>query len=324
MRPWIAASIAAIAVALGWAMSAEAQGTGRKPVTILVGFPAGQATDLVARLIAEPLRLALDRPVLIENKPGQGGSVVLGALARAPADGSTLSLSALAAYSVNPHLYKNVAYDTLKDLDPIALVAELPLVLVVNAGVPVKSVAELVAHAKANPGRLNHGSSGYGTLSHLLMEDFKKRAGIEITHVPYQGSPRFMGDLVAGEVQVGLDTVTVAQPHVRAGTLRLLAAGSRNRLPEFPEAPTIAESGFPGFEGVAWLGLTGPAGLPAEFRDRVAQALGETLRSPEFVGKLQTIGAIARPSSTAEFRAFLASEYRRWGTVVKESGVKVE
>lgn len=317
-------AIAALVLSVFGGFASEAQTASRKPVTILVGFPPGQATDLVARLIAEPMRVALDRPVQVENRPGQGGSVVLGAVARAPADGTVLTLSALAGYSVNPHLYKSVQYDTLKDFEPIALVAELPLMLVANAKVPVTSVAELVAYAKAHPGKLNHGSSGYGTLSHLLMEDFKKRAGIEITHVPYQGSPRFMGDLVAGEVQLGLDTVTVAQPHVRAGTLKLLAAGSAKRLAEFPGAPTIAESGFPGFEGVAWIGLVGPSGLPADFRDAVAKALGEQLRSPDFAAKLTAIGANPRPSTPGEFKDFLGREYHRWGNIVKESGVKVD
>jgi len=311
-------------LALAVAGQVQAQGAVKKPVTILVGFPAGQATDLVARLIAEPLRVALDRPVQVENRPGQGGSVVLGAIARAPADGTMITLSALAGYSVNPHLYKSVQYDTLKDFEPIALVAELPLMLVANAKVPATTVGELISYAKSNPGKLNHGSSGYGTLSHLLMEDFKKRAGIDITHVPYQGSPRFMADLIAGEVQIGLDTVTVAQPHVKAGTLRMLAAGSARRLGEFPSAPTIAESGFPGFEGVAWIGLSGPAGLPAEFRDRVAQVLGEQLRSPDFAAKLTAIGATPRPSTPAEFKDLMTREYHRWGAVVKESGVKVD
>ena len=324
MRRWMAAVLVLAAASGLIAPTASAQGPARKPVTILVGFPPGQATDLVARLIAEPLRTALDRPVLIENKPGQGGSVVLAALARAPADGTTLSLSALAAYSVNPHLYKSVGYDTLKDFEPIALVAELPLALVVNPKVPAKTVAELIAHAKSNAGKLNHGSSGYGTLSHLLMEDLKRRAGIDIAHVPYQGSPRFMGDLTAGEVQVGLDTVTVTQPHVRAGALRLLAVGSRDRLPEFPEVPSIAESGFPGFEGVAWLGLSGPAGLSAAFVGQAERALAEALRSSDLVAKLRSLGAAPRPSTSAEFRAFMAAEYKRWGDVVRESGVKVE
>lgn len=291
---------------------------------ILVGFPPGQATDQVARLIAERLSGALGWQFIVENKPGQGGSIVLAQLARSPADGTVLTLSALAAYSVNPYLYQTVQYDSVRDFDPISLVADLPLALVVHPSVPANTLQELVAYAKANPGKLSHVSAGNGTLSHLMMEDLKQRAGIRIVHIPYKGSPPAMLDLIAGSVQVGLDTVTVTQPHIKSGKLRLLAAGTRERLPAFPDTPTISESGFPGFEAVAWIALAAPKGTPEPLRERINAEVGKALADPEFAAKLRSIGAQPRPSTVSEFGAFLAAEQTRWKTLVERSGVKVD
>lgn len=311
-------------IALAFATCAQAQAQAGKVTRILVGFPPGQATDQVARLVAERLASTLGTPVIVENKPGQGGSLALAQLARSPADGSTLTLSALAAYSVNPYLYQNVQYDSVRDFDPVSLVADLPLALVVHPSVPATTLTELVEYAKANPGKLAHSSSGNGTLSHLLMEDLKQRAGMRILHVPYQGSPKAMIDLIAGTVQVGLDTVTVVQPHVRAGRLRLIAAGTRERLAAFPDTPTISESGHPGFDAVAWIALAAPAGTPRELRERINAEIGRALREPEFAAKMIAMGALPRSSSVDEFGAFLRSEQQRWKALVERSGVKVD
>ena len=310
--------------ALAPSAHAQTQAPGGSVTRILVGFPPGQATDQVARLVAERLTTALGHPVIVENRPGQGGSIVLRQLARSPADGTVLTLSALAAYSVNPYLYKNLQYDSVRDFDPISLVADLPLALVVNPSVPATTLKELVDYAKANPEKLAHSSSGNGTLSHLLMEDFKQRAGIRILHVPYKGSPPAMIDLIAGNVQVGLDTVTVVQPHVRSGKLRLIAAGTRERLAAFPDTPTIAESGYPGFEAVAWIALSAPRGTPRELRERINAEVNKALREPEFSAKMRAIGALPRGSTVDEFGSFLASEQQRWKALVERSGVKVD
>ncbi len=304
-------------------MAAAAQGQG-KTTRILVGFPPGQATDIVARMVADRLTVALGHPVIVENKPGQGGSVALAQLAKAPADGSVLTLSALAGYLVNPYLYGNVQYETLKDFDPVGMVADLPMVLVVHPSVPVKSLRELIDYAKANPDKLTHSSSGSGTLSHLLMEDFKQRAGIKIIHVPYQGSPRAMVDLIGGNVQVGLDTVTVIQPYLKSGRLRLIAAGTLKRLPAFPDTPTIAESGFPGFEAVAWVALAAPAGTPREIRERISAETMKAVRSADFAERLAAIGAVPRPGTPDEFGAFLRAESPRWRDIVARSGAKAD
>ena len=311
--------------ASGMALAApHAFGQAGKTTRILVGFPPGQATDLVARMLAERLTSALGYPVLVDNLPGQGGSIALARLAKAPADGSLLSLSALAAYVVNPYLYKNVQYDSLRDFDPVILAAEVPLALVAHPSVPVSTLKELIDYARANPEKLSHCSSGNGTLSHLLMEDLKQRAAVRILHVPYQGSPRAVADLVAGTVQVGLDTVTVLAPQVRAGKLKLIAVGSRARLAAFADAPTVAESGYTGFEAVAWLALTAPPGTPREWRERVNLEINKALRDSAFTEKLTAIGAVIRGGSVDDLSAFLRVEQRRWKEMVERSNVRAE
>ncbi len=322
MKPWVVRIAVALMVAAAGA--AHAQGGAGKVTRILVGFPPGQATDIVARLLAERLTPALGQTVIVENKPGQGGSVVLAALAKSPPDGSVLSLSALAAYVVNPYLYRSVGYETLKDLDPVAMVAELPLVLAVNADLPVRDMKEFIAYARANPDKLAHSSSGNGTLSHLLMEDFKARAGIKVMHVPYQGSAPAMRDLMGGQVQIGLDTAAVIQPQAQAGKLRVIAVGTRERLPAFPGVPTFIELGYPGFEAVAWVGLTAPAGTAREVRDRISAEVQKIVRSPDFQQKLVAAGGIPRPSSVDEMAAFLRSEDVRWKAIVAQTGAKVD
>jgi tripartite-type tricarboxylate transporter receptor subunit TctC len=317
MKRWLAVALSACL-----AFGAHAQGT--KVTRILVGFPPGQATDTIARLIADKLGLALGESVVVENRPGQGGSVALAALAKSAPDGSVMMLSALASLASNPHLYKNVGYDTLKDFDPIALVADLPMLLVVNPQLPVTTVPELVAYGRANPDKLIHPSSGNGTMSHLAMEELKRRAGIHILHVPYQGSARAMTDLIAGQVNVAMDTVAVTRPFIASGQLRLLATTYGKRMAMFPETPTVAESGFPGFAVSAWLGMLYPAGTPKERVERTAAALAKIVQTPAMEQKLATLGALPRNAGPAEFRIFLASEYARWGAIVKASGAKVD
>jgi len=314
----------ACCLALACLASAQANAQPQKTLRVLVGFPAGQTTDIVARVVAERLAQVLGHPVIVENRPGQGGSLALGLAAKAPPDGSVMTISALAAYVANPHLYKNVAYDTLKDFDPVALIVDIPLVLVTHPSLPATTVAELIAHARANPDKLTHSSSGNGTISHLAMEDFKRRAGVKIVHVPYQGSVKAMIDVIAGNVQVAMDAVAVTQAHIRAGKMRLLAVGTSRRMSVFPGTPTIAELGFPGFEAVAWVGAALPAGSPKELRDRLSTEILKIVRSPEFEQRMTTLGMVTRPLGSSEFGAFLGSEHERWGRLVRESGARVE
>jgi tripartite-type tricarboxylate transporter receptor subunit TctC len=304
--------------------SAGASAQGGKVTKLVVGFPAGQGIDLLARLVADRLRDELGETVIVENKPGQGGSIALGQVARAAPDGSTLLISAMAALVMNPHLYNNVTYDTLKSFQPVARVADLPVVLVVNAKLPVTTLAELIAYAKANPDKLSHSSSGNGTVSHVAMEELKHAAGIRIMHVPYQGSAAAMTDLVAGNVMVAMDTVAVTRPLIKSGQLRLIAVGSTERLPFFPGTPTIAELGFPGFEANAWVGILLPAHSAPDFVARLATALQKIVNEPEMRTSLESIGALPKPSTTPEFEAFLKAEYARWGKAIAESGIKAD
>lgn len=310
-------AVIALVLTLGGARGAEV-------TRILVGFPPGQATDLVARLLADRLTPLLGETVIVENRPGQGGSIALASLSQSPADGRTMVLAPLASLVVNPHMYRTVGYDTFKDLAPVAQVADLPLLLVVNPSLPVKSVSELIAYAKANPDKLSNPSSGNGTLSHLGMEVFKQRAGISILHVPYKGSPPAMNDLMAGVVNVAMDTVAVTEPFIRAGKMRLLANAYGKRVPSFPDTPTLAEMGFPKINLSAWLGIVVAAGTPKERIDQLGADINKVMRTPEIAEKFATIGAIPRDLGPKEFSTFLAIEDKRWAAIVKSSGLKIE
>src|SRR5262249_327026 len=224
-RSILGAAAAALCLAAGLA---AAEG---KPIKMIVGFPPGQATELAARVLAEALGPELGAPVIVVNMPGQGGSLAMNALIASPPDGSVITVSALASYAINPHLYSSVKYDPRRDVSPIGLVADIPVVLVVNPGVEAKTFAELVAYAKSHPGELDHSSSGNGTVSHLGMVELKRRMGIDMVHVPYPGSARAMTDLVSGQVQVGFDSVAATKAFIESGKLRALAVASPHRLP---------------------------------------------------------------------------------------------
>jgi tripartite-type tricarboxylate transporter receptor subunit TctC len=297
---------------------------GAEITRILVGFPPGQATDLVARLLGDRLSKALGETVIVENRPGQGGSIALASLSQSPADGHTMVLAPLASLVVNPHMYKTVGYDTFKDLAPVALVADLPLLLVVNPSLPVKTVPELIAYAKAHPDKLSNSSSGNGTLSHLGMEVFKQDAGITMLHVPYRGSVPAMVDLMGGIVNVAMDTVAVTEPFIRDGKMRLIASAYAKRVASFPDTPTLAESGFPDINLSAWLGIVMAAGTPKERVDRLGAAFNSIVQSPEIVAKFASLGALPRDKGPQAFGEFLKSEDARWSAVVKTSGIKIE
>jgi len=291
---------------------------------IIVGFPPGQATDQVARLLAQALSQELKENFIVENRPGQGGSVALATLARSESDGNTMVLAALASLVVNPHLYKNVGYATLSDFEPVALVADLPMLLVVNPKLPVQSYSELVSYTKQHPGQLNYASSGNGTLSHLGMEELKRNTGMQITHIPYSGSARSVADVVGGGVQMVIDTVAVTQTQIRAGKLRLLATTYSERLPAFPDTPTIAEQGVKDFRLSAWLGLMMPKGTPPDRVARINKAAMKAIQSEAVRSKYAALGAVPRTMPTKEFRQFIAAEYERWGNGVRQAALTVD
>jgi len=313
------ALVAVVALALMFADARAAELT-----RILVGFPPGQATDLIARILAERLAPMLGETVIVENRVGQGGSIALAALAQAPSDGHAMVLAPLASMVVNPHLYKSVGSYIHKDFAPVALIADLPLLMVVNPSLPITNVAELIAYAKANPDKLSNPSSGNGTLSHLGMEVFKQRAGVSILHVPYRGSPPAMTDLMTGIVSVAMDTVAVTEPFIRAGKMRLIASAYSKRVPAFPDTPTVAEQGFPDVDFAAWLCIVVPKATPQARVDRLGAAMNEIVAMPDTAEKLAGLGAIPHALGPREFATFLDKEDGRWSEIVKSAGVTVE
>lgn len=291
---------------------------------LIVGYPAGQSVDAVARLLAERLGPAIGRTLIVENMPGQSGSIALEAVARMPADGSVMTLSASAAVAGNPVLYKNVRYDSVKDFEPIGLIYDAPLVLMVNSSVPVKSLEELIAYAKENRGKVNYSSPGNGSVSHLAMSELMRRAGIEMTHVPYQGAAKSLTDLAAGQVQVSFDAYAAAQPFLTGGRVRAIAVSSSERISVLPSIPTVAESGLSDFDLVPWVGLLAPAGTPKAVVDKVSEELAKIVRSPDFSQRIIGLGARPRFKSAAEFKSFVRVEVDRWATVIKGSGARLE
>lgn len=291
---------------------------------LIVGYPPGQSVDVVARLLVERLGPALRRTLIVENMPGQAGSVALAAIARMPADGSTLTLSASAALAGNPFLYNNVRYDSVRDFEPIGLVYDAPLVLMVNSKLPVESFRELVTYVKAHPGAINYSSPGNGSVSHLAMTELMRRTGIAMTHVPYVGSAKSLTDLAAGEVQVSFDAYAGAQAFLAGGKVRAIAVSSSERVSTLPAMPTLSESGLDGFDLVPWVGMLAPAGTPAPVVEKLSQELAKVVRSNEFSQRIVTLGGRPRAGSAEQFKAFLRSEVIRWGAVVKESGAKLE
>ena len=326
-RRLLSASLGGLA-GLAFAGRAGAQTRPRgKPVRILVGFPPGQATDVVARLLAERLqaRSGGAESYIVENVPGQGGSLALGQLAKATPDGSAMMLVHMSAVATNPHLYKSVPYDSLRDFETVGLVGDLPFVLVCNPALPVQSVATLIDYAKANPDKLTNASSGNGTVSHLAMEEFKRKAGIKVTHIPYKGSAAGLTDVMSGNVSMALETAAAVRPLVQSGKLRALAAGTSTRLPGLAEVPTLSEQGFPNFNAVTWLMLIYPAGTPKAIVQATYADLDAVMRDPGIEQRLITIGAIPRRSaSPEEADAYLKAEFRSWGEVVRRNGVSLE
>lgn len=314
---------AATGAALGVPGIASAQG---KVIKILVGFPPGQATDSVARVLTEKLRAATGDNYIVDNRPGQGGSIAMGALAKSPADGSTLMLTHMSAVAATPHLYKSVPYDTLKDFEACGLVGDLPFMMVVNPSLPIKSVKELVEYAKANPEKLTNASSGNGTVSHLAMEEFKRRAGnLKIVHVPYKGSSQGLTDVVSGNVSMALETAAAVRPFVEAGKLRLLAAGTRRRMAAPLDAPTLTELGYGDFNASTWLMTLYPANTPKPIVKATFDHVNKIVKDPEVEARLLQIGLITRTSaSPEEAQNYINTEYKFWGDVVKRSGAKLD
>ena len=324
-RTLLAALAASLAVAAAVPPAALAQTAfPTRPIRIVVPFPPGGTTDLLARAAAQKMAEAWKEQAVVDNRPGAGGNIGAELVAKAPPDGYTMLMGTVGTHSINASLYAKMPYDHVRDFAPVILVAAVPNVLVVHPSVPVNSVAELIAYAKANPGRLNFASSGSGTSIHLAGELFKVMAGVTMTHVPYKGSAPAIADLVGGQVQLMFDNLPSALPQIKAGRLRALGVTSAQRAPALPDVPTIAESGLPGYEASSWFGLLAPAGTP---KDVVAKVNGEVARwlaSPEAKEKLLSQGANAAGGTPEDFARHIAAETAKWQQVVKASGAKVD
>jgi len=295
-----------------------------RPIRLIVPFPAGGGTDLIAREVANKVATSNGWSIVIDNKPGSGGNLGVDAAAKAAPDGYTLVLGQTSNLAINPTLYARLPYNPEKDLTPIGLVASAPLVLVVAADSPYKTLADVVAAAKARPEALNYASSGSGTVAHLATELFQKTADIRFTHVPYKGAAQGSTDLIGGQVQMYMSSVPTLIGHIKNGKMRPIVVTSRKRTIDLPDAPTVDESGYKGFEAATWFGVAGPAGLPKDVVAKLNAAFNKALQDPEVKRKLASQGAEVKGSTPEEFGAYIREETVRWGKVVKESGAKVD
>jgi tripartite-type tricarboxylate transporter receptor subunit TctC len=293
-------------------------------IKIVVPFPAGGSNDVVARLLGNKLQELWGQPVVIDNRAGGGGNIGADAVARAPADGYTLLLAAPGPLAVNQSLYTQLSFNPAQDFTPVALIASVPIVLAVNPGVKATTVAELIALAKASPGKLNFGSSGLGSTNQHAGELLKARAGIDIVHVPYRGAAPGMNDLIAGQIPMMFDNMPAVRPQVQGGTIRAIAVAGATRSPLFPELPTMAEAGVANFEASSWFGLVAPAKMPPDVMKILIDSVTKVLKDPDVVKRLADVGAEPGALSGDAFASFLRAESEKWGQVVKTAGAKVE
>jgi tripartite-type tricarboxylate transporter receptor subunit TctC len=323
MKRLIVAALAAGMALCALTASAQAPYPNR-PVRIVVPFAAGGTTDILARALAQKLTEALGQSFIVDNRPGAGGNIGAELVAKSAPDGYTLLMGTVGTHAINPSLYKVMPYDHVKDFAPVVLVAGVPNVLEVNPSVPVQTVAELIAYAKANPNKLNFASSGSGTSIHLSAELFKSMTGVQMQHVPYKGSAPALQDLVGGQVQLMFDNLPSSLALIKAGKLRPLAVTSTTRAAVLPDVPTVAEAGVPGFEASSWFGLLAPAGTPPAIIAKLNAEANRWLSSPDAKEKLLAQGANAAGGSPEDFARHIAAETIKWAKVVKDSGAKVD
>ena len=306
----------AAALALGAAMPA-ALAQSSKPIRLIVPFPAGGATDLFARTLSQKMGERLGTSIVIDNKPGAGGSLGSDMAAKATADGQTLLFTTTSTHSIGPAIGAKLPYDTVRDFTPIAHVGNAPSIMLVPNSSPAKTVKEWIEYAKKNPGKLNYASSGNGTIVQLTAELFKAQAGVFVTHIPYKGTGLAIPDLVAGQLDVLFDSLPTGMPHVRDGRLRALAVTTLKRTPLAPDLPPVADT-LPGFESNTWFGLYGPKGLPAEVVNRVNTAANQALSDPEVRAKLTTLGIEPVTSTPAQFAKMVADDQAKWKRIIAE------
>ena len=311
-----------ILVVLLWASAAFAQPYPTKPIRLVVPFPPGGSNDIVARMLATQLGEKLGQQMVIENKGGAGGVLGTDAAAKAPADGYTLLLASI-AYAFAPALYKSLPYDPETSFAPISMLGRGPSALVVHPSVPVNTVAELIALAKKEPGKLNYASAGVGSFQHLACAMFVLQAGIDAVHIPYKGGGPAMADVIAGQAQFVMPSLLQVVPHIKSGRLKVLATSGTKRTSVLPGVPIVAET-LPGYSSENWWGLLAPAGTPQPVIDRLYGAVSEVLQSKETSQRMETEGAEPVRMAPAEFKRFISSELAKWGKVAREAGIKSE
>jgi len=322
MHSIVAAFIFAVCTVAGVASAADTYPT--KPVRIIVPFPPGGPADALARIVGDRLGAAFGQSVIVDNRPGAGGNIGMELGAKAAPDGHTLVLAPAGNLTVNPFLYRNVPYDVGRDFLPVTVIAAVPNVLVVNPQVPAKDLAELIAYAKANPGKLNFSSPGAGSGAHLAGELLKSSAGIELVHVPYNGIAPAVTAVVAGDVQMMFAAAPSALPQVTGGKLRAIAVASPKRIVAAPAIPTLDESGLPGFDVTSWYSIVAPAGTPPAVVDRLQKEIARALESPEVKAKLAGLGAEPVANTPTEFAAMIKVETAKWGKIVKDANIRAE
>jgi tripartite-type tricarboxylate transporter receptor subunit TctC len=311
----LAATLSTVALAQAWPT---------KPVRFVVPYPPGGTSDILARTIGEKLGTALGQPVVVENKPGANGNVGADYVAKAAPDGYTFLLADIGAIAISPSVYPSLPFDPVKNFAPVTMVAYSPHILVVHPSVPAKSVAELVALAKSKPGKLNYAASSTGSAPHLAGVEFAQRAKIDWNYIPYKGGAQAITDVVGGQADLLFNGMLATYPNVKGGKLRILAVSSANRLASIPDVPTVAESGYPGFETGSWQGILAPPGTPPEIVARLGGEVQKILATPEMKEKLAAQGADVRVTTGPELAGFITRERDRWAKVVKEAGIKAE
>ncbi|GAA6119157.1 tripartite tricarboxylate transporter substrate binding protein [Acidovorax sp. FG27] len=305
------------------AQPADAAAWPAKPIRWVVPFPPGGAMDVIARTLGERAGRALGQPFVIENRPGAGGNIGADAVAKSPADGYTIMITSI-GMATNKALYAKLSYDPAKDFAPISLLAVVPNVLVVNANSPDKTVADVIAHAKREPGKLTYASAGNGTSIHLAGEVFASMAGLNLLHVPYKGSGPAVTDMLGGQVDLMFDSITSAAPHIQSGKLRALGVTSARRSATLPNVPTIAEAGVPGYEVSPWFAVFAPAGTPAPIVQKINAALLDAMKQPDTQARFDAIGAQPIGSTPAELAAHVDKEMARWGKLIKERNIRMD
>jgi tripartite-type tricarboxylate transporter receptor subunit TctC len=316
-------TLLAIAAA-GFASGAFAQAYPSKAIRLIVPFPPGGGTDIIARETAQKVAAATGWTFVIENKPGAGGNMGVDAVAKAPADGYTIVLGQTSNLAINPTLYAKMPYEPQKDLAPILLVANAPLVMVTSATSSYKTLADAVNAAKARPGAINFASPGNGTVAHLASELFQKAAGIKTQHVPYKGAAMALTDVISGTVDLYMSSVPTLLGQIKQGKLRALAVTSAKRVDDLPNVPTISESGYKGFDAATWFGLLAPAGTPKDVVAKLNAEFNKALQQPDLRKKLGDEGADAAGGTPEQFATLIKDEAVRWGKVVKESGARID